>query len=142
MSTEHNLENPVATPSQVDGPRWTTPRQVLRDPGMTRDEKRALLASWASDARAVANYPALRQLDTGHLVTIDDVLGALEELDGCEEPRLFRASEARPKRRGSKVRALWGHRPSDDDDDDPLSPAPALVWPRPPVLDGAVVEAA
>jgi hypothetical protein len=42
----------------------------------------AILASWASDAAAVASNPALRELPGSHrLVTIDDVLEALTALD-------------------------------------------------------------
>src|SRR5690349_6463653 len=60
---------------------YVSPRDVLQDPSMTVDEKRALLASWASDARAVTDAPALRQLENGAIVFIDDVLDALKQLD-------------------------------------------------------------
>src|ERR1700712_4353808 len=36
------------------------PRDVLADPALSRAEKRAILASWASDAAAVASCPSLR----------------------------------------------------------------------------------
>src|SRR4051812_16832480 len=38
------------------------PREVLAYPGLSKAEKRAILASWASDARAVESCPALRCL--------------------------------------------------------------------------------
>src|SRR3954467_11656313 len=57
------------------------PCDIVRDPSMTVQEKRSLLASWASDARAVVDHPALRRLDDGRLVKIDDVLDALRALD-------------------------------------------------------------
>ena len=58
------------------------PRHVIDDPDLTLNEKRAILASWASDAASVASKPALRELPGSHrLVTIDEVLEALSALD-------------------------------------------------------------
>jgi hypothetical protein len=46
-------------------------------------EKRAILASWASDASAIASCPALRAPDGVKApVTFDEILDALCELDG------------------------------------------------------------
>jgi hypothetical protein len=46
-------------------------------------EKRAILASWASDASAIASCPALRApAGLKAPVTIDEILEALCELDG------------------------------------------------------------
>src|ERR1700752_4561315 len=39
------------------------PRDVIADPTLSLSEKRAILASWASDASAVASCPALRAPD-------------------------------------------------------------------------------
>ena len=36
------------------------PKDVLGDPSLSVSEKRAILASWASDASAIASCPALR----------------------------------------------------------------------------------
>jgi hypothetical protein len=59
------------------------PRDVVSDPGLTISEKRAILASWASDASAIASCPALRAPDGLNApVTIDDILEALCALDG------------------------------------------------------------
>ena len=70
------------------------PRDVVRDAILTTAEKRAILSSWASDASAVESMPALRQiLGSGHIVKFDEVIDALQELDGkagdigMEEPR-------------------------------------------------------
>jgi len=70
------------------------PRDVVRDAILTTAEKRAILSSWASDACAVESMPALRQiLGSGHVVKFDEVIDALQELDGkagdigMEEPR-------------------------------------------------------
>src|ERR1700721_1612741 len=58
------------------------PRDVVADPSISLGKKRAILASWASDAAAVASNPALRELPgSRRRVTIDDVLEALSALD-------------------------------------------------------------
>jgi hypothetical protein len=45
--------------------------------------KRAILASWASDACAAENLPNWRKLpETRALLPLDDVLDALRALDG------------------------------------------------------------
>ena len=59
------------------------PRDVLAHCSMSVSEKRAILASWASDASAIASCPALRApAGLKALVTIDEILDALCELDG------------------------------------------------------------
>jgi hypothetical protein len=58
------------------------PRDVLADTTLSRAEKRAILASWASDAAAVSSCPALRAIPGGKApVPIDDILEALSSLD-------------------------------------------------------------
>jgi hypothetical protein len=56
------------------------PMDVVSDPDLTLNEKRAILASWASDACAVEAAPELRLTATG-LVRWDDIMDALRELD-------------------------------------------------------------
>ena len=59
------------------------PRDVVGDQNLTLGEKRAILASWASDAAAVASCPALRAPEgLRQPVTIDEILEALYALDG------------------------------------------------------------
>jgi hypothetical protein len=59
------------------------PRDVLAQSALTISEKRAILASWASDASAVASCPSLRApAGLKAPVTIDEILEALSELDG------------------------------------------------------------
>jgi len=144
MTTSDNTQNWWSSVPKLDWRLWASPQHVVSDPAMSVAEKRALLASWASDARAVPNYPALRQLDSGHLVTIDSVLDALKRLDTMQDPQpVAQGGPERPKaplRRGhwSRVSRLWRRHDFDDDDDDgPSSPAPAGILPRLPVLDGA-----
>ena len=56
------------------------PREVVIDPDLTLNEKRSILASWASDACAVDNEPALRRRGK-NIVTFDDIVDALRTLD-------------------------------------------------------------
>jgi hypothetical protein len=55
--------------------------EVLNDPDMTVQEKRAILASWASDACAVEAAPDLRQ-PLAPVIRFDDIIDALKRLDG------------------------------------------------------------
>ncbi len=57
------------------------PRDVVADPDLTLNEKRAILASWASDACAVEAAPALRHAPGGQTVSVDAILDALRDLD-------------------------------------------------------------
>lgn len=61
---------------------FRTPMEVVNDPDMTRQEKRAILASWASDVCAVEAAPELRQAPSGPPVRFDDIMDALKRLDG------------------------------------------------------------
>jgi hypothetical protein len=59
------------------------PKDVLADSSLSISEKRAILASWASDASAIASCPALRApVGFKAPVAIDEILEALWELDG------------------------------------------------------------
>ena len=44
---------------------YTHPKDVVADPGLSLNEKRAVLASWASDACAIETAPELRSRATG-----------------------------------------------------------------------------
>ena len=54
---------------------------VVRDPDLTLNEKRAILASWASDACALEAAPDLRVTTSGRVVRWDDIMDALRTLD-------------------------------------------------------------
>lgn len=139
-----------ASPGPAGG--LMSPGEVAGDPGLTVAERREILASWASDARAVPGAPTLRQLDNGAVVRVEDVLRALGALgDGAGGRRAggrrAGAGRVRPLarlRRRSLERlgaALW-RRWSDDDDDEP-PPCPAVVG-RPmggPLAGGEAVDA-
>jgi hypothetical protein len=52
---------------------YTHPSDVTSNPKLTTAEKRAILASWISNARAVENAPSLCQLDSGAVVEVDAI---------------------------------------------------------------------
>ena len=74
-------------PSQV----FDRPEDVVNDPDLSLNEKRAILASWASDACAIEAAPALRKSPTGRVVEFDEIMDALRALD-----KQAQASPARP----------------------------------------------
>jgi hypothetical protein len=86
------------------GTVYAHPRDVVADPVLTLTEKRALLASWASDASAIASCPALRAPEgLKASVTIDEILEALGALDG-DGPR--HPPGGKPMRQRSVARGL------------------------------------
>lgn len=60
---------------------FSHPNEVLANPDLTDPERKAILASWASDARAVEGHPSLRRLENGSTVPLREVLTALRALD-------------------------------------------------------------
>jgi len=64
------------------GTVFERPKDVVSDNSLSVGEKRAILASWASDAAAVASCPALRAPEgLKEPVSIDEILKALFSLD-------------------------------------------------------------
>ena len=57
------------------------PEDVVNDPDLSLNEKRAILAAWASDACAIAGAPALRKSASGRGVKFDEIMEALRSLD-------------------------------------------------------------
>lgn len=57
------------------------PSEVVSDPDLTLNEKRAILASWASDACAIEAAPELRAGPHGRPVRFDEIMEALRVLD-------------------------------------------------------------
>lgn len=111
------------------------PEDVVGLPDLTAAEKRAILASWASDACSVPGIPLLRRLENGAIATIDDILCALKTLDGVSDdnrPNRNRTLWGAPHaRRRQDKRAPWPHRRRrDDDDDPPPCPAYRAIVPR------------
>jgi len=69
------------------GTRFEHPRDVLNDLSLSIAEKRAILASWASDAAAISSCPSLRSpAGLRAPVSIDDILEALRALDDDHSP--------------------------------------------------------
>jgi hypothetical protein len=61
------------------------PFDIARHPTLEPEVKRAILASWASDAAAVRDRPALRRpTSEGPAVPVDEVMAALQSLDTRE----------------------------------------------------------
>jgi hypothetical protein len=54
---------------------------VVSDPDLSLNEKRAILASWASDACAIEAASALRKTPAGRVVSFDEIMDAMRALD-------------------------------------------------------------
>jgi hypothetical protein len=74
---------------------FSHPQEVVCDPDLSVNEKRAILASWASDACAVEAVPGLRRSPAGATVTFDEIMDALKELDGLARQGLMRTPRYR-----------------------------------------------
>ncbi len=80
---------------------FARPGDVVAAANLTLDEKRAILASWASDACAVEAAPALRRPPGSERpVSIHAILEALGELDKLLADR---GADASPRRRSTGV---------------------------------------
>jgi hypothetical protein len=81
------------------------PSDVLNAPDLTRNEKRAILSSWASDACAVDSAPWLRKAPgSQRAVTFEEIFEALKTLDDPTPPR--------PGGKGMRLRPWF--RPDED----------------------------
>ena len=114
---------------------FMNPDDVVGDRSLTQAEKREILAAWASDVRAVPDAPALRLLDNGAIVRIDDILRALRSLDVGEDAQQAKSYARRPfmdrrVRFPSRLKLVLRRNWSDDDDDPP--PCPAMIARLPP----------
>ena len=66
----------------LQGMQLRRPMDVVRASALSVDDKRSILAAWASDLYAIDSKPALRQLPgTPEPVSIDDVQSALKAFD-------------------------------------------------------------
>ena len=105
------------------------PEDVLNDRRLTTAEKRAILAGWASDAHTVEGLPALRQLDDGSIVNLDEILGALRSLDEAVSREGVSSGILGflPRRHRKLLARLRTRSRHDDDDDPPPSPVTASI---------------
>jgi len=92
MRNEASFESAVPTPVFYAAPtlNFHHPSEVLGHPDLTVAERRAILADWASDARAVENAPRLRQLENGVRIPVSEILSALRRLDNEPVRAAFR----------------------------------------------------
>ncbi|KQV29298.1 hypothetical protein ASC97_23460 [Rhizobium sp. Root1203] len=69
------------------GMQLRRPNDVVNAPSLSTDDKRTILAAWASHFYAVESKPTLRQLPgTPEPVSIDEVQLRLKELDRLYDP--------------------------------------------------------
>ena len=109
------------------------PKEILTA-GLSIAEKREILSSWASDARAVADVPALRTLDNGAVVGVHEILDALRALDNLKSSQTKQVKRDKFTRRRGFLKLLTAasRKGRSDDDDDP-PPCPAVISRLPPL---------
>jgi hypothetical protein len=129
------LQETRACPSEIALPAddlllrksvFAHPDEVLNDLELSIENKRSLLASWASDAYSVENSPSLRQLASGAVVRVDDIMAALKSLDESRHEAGFTVSRSFA-RRGTKPVARRRSRGSRNDDEPPPPAAGARI---------------
>lgn len=88
---------------------YARPADVVADSLLTVDERRAILASWASDACAVESNPPLRRPPLAAApVTFDEIMDALSALDHIGRRR---SGQTRRGRDVSASAAPYGRKP-------------------------------
>ncbi|XSC44110.1 hypothetical protein ACF1BQ_041440 [Bradyrhizobium sp. RDT10] len=87
---------------------YDSPDEVLGDPQLSDAEKRIILSSWASDIFAIESCPGLRDIPgMGHPLRLADVLTALRQLDGDDDPPREEIDRRwRRRRRATQTRRL------------------------------------
>jgi hypothetical protein len=95
------------------------PDEVLSDGELNIEDKRALLASWASDAFSIENSPSLRQLKSGAVVRVDDIMEALKSLDEPRREAAFTISQSFARRAGKPIVRRRNRSPQDDNEPPP-----------------------
>lgn len=86
MSQAHRTANNVE-PLFHPVSHYDSPEDVLDDAGLSAEEKRVILSSWASDMYVVESQPALREVPgIPHRLHLDDILAALKQLDDDTDP--------------------------------------------------------
>ncbi len=106
-----SLSDPVETGADLEailhpGLVFARPMDVVRHPSLSLPEKRAILASWASDACAVEAAPALRVAPGGNEpARFDEVMDALSALDRLGGPDRDSRNQTKKDRRFARRRA-------------------------------------
>jgi hypothetical protein len=133
MELNADIEVSIAGGSAL-GSMYQGPEEVLGETGLSVSEKRAILASWSSDLRALENFPELRRLPSGAVVELEQIVQALKALD--REVSRGTAAVAGPPYERRRGRVLRGGRGkpirvrTDDEGPPPSFPAVALPVPR------------
>ncbi|MGE3987304.1 hypothetical protein [Pseudorhodoplanes sp.] len=94
MSTRFDLDE-LLHPARA----FSHPSEVVRDPDLTLNEKRAILASWASDACALEAAPELREIPGGTRVRFEEIMECLRDLDRQANHAMPGAARSLRKRR-------------------------------------------
>lgn len=131
LSTDNVCSGPLLSDAAV----LTRPEDVMGHSRLTQAQKREILASWASDTRAVYNQPTLRKLDNGAIVQVADVLRALRALDDNVEFDPHASDLLWPlaqQQRSLPLLKVALRRWSRDDDDNDPPPCPANIAKLPP----------
>src|SRR6202012_4285123 len=95
------------------------PDEVVSDRELSVEDKRSLLASWVSDAFSVENSPSLRQLASGAVVRVDDIMEALKSLDVPRREATVTISQSFARRSGKPIARRRNSSPQDDDEPPP-----------------------
>jgi len=113
---------------------FLSPEEIVRDRSLNLEEKRRLLANWASDARSIKDHPTYRLIDAGQVVPLAEILTAIAALDQEERNSLLRRCRTDEQQESRK-------KPQDSEDDDPDDdppPVPAGIFippfPKPPLI--------
>ena len=134
LRTVNDGHSDIALPAGDLPPQklFAHPDEVVDDQALTLAEKRSLLASWASDACAVEGSPSLRQLTSGAVVRVDDIMAALKSLDRDEFPKksLPAFHQSFSRRRSKPTVSRRSPRPEDDDEPPPFAAGAAIPTPR------------
>lgn len=117
MKSSHLSVLPTQAPFDLDldellhpAQAFEHPQQVVDDPDLTLNEKRAILASWASDACAIEAAPALRRPPgTSLAISVDEILQALRILNRQADADTAPSSWARRQVRRIRTRRAREH---------------------------------
>ena len=86
---------------------YDSPDDVLNDVALSTDEKRVILSSWASDMYVVESQPVFRKVPgIPRRIRLDDILAALRQLDGDNDPPPPRGGVAMPLPRFSRLEGV------------------------------------
>ncbi len=97
-----DIEARVISPAS----RYSHPAAVIDDPALSFQQKRSILAHWASDACAVESDPTLRLAPGSRSpVKVGDIFIALAALDAPPPPRRGGAAQLPPMPGGLVIRA-------------------------------------